>query len=101
MRDPLRPHKQAAPARCLLHHLTHPLGSRGGKQERGGWACAGARPSEAGRSLVPRLGRVHAFTGGAQLRSVRGDNLGHPEQVGGLGRSRVGGGSAWARAGLD
>jgi hypothetical protein len=25
MQDPLRPHKQAALARCLLHHLTHPL----------------------------------------------------------------------------
>jgi hypothetical protein len=62
---------------------------------------AGARPSEAGGAQCLGWGRVHAFAGGAQLLSVRGDDLGHPEQAGGLGRSWVGGGSVWVWVGPE
>ncbi|XP_035822173.1 uncharacterized protein [Zea mays] len=153
MRDPLRPHKQAAPTHCLLHHLTHPLhlfnlqvkihptsrcekvavyhstwdlevdergvelGSHIGtlelslslvvtgtvaanRSEAAGPVQGHARAGQGGAQCLG-WGRVHAFAGGAQLLSVRGGDLGHPEQAGDLGRSRVGGGSAWARAGPD
>jgi hypothetical protein len=78
------------------------LGLCRGAPERGGAelsASAGGRftPSAGGR-FTPSRGQVHAFAGAG---SRRGDDLGHPEQAGGLGRSRVGGGSAWARAGPD
>nr|ACN28212.1 unknown [Zea mays] len=118
MRDPLRPHKQAAPTHCLLHHLTHPLhlfnigtlelslslvvtGTvAANRSEAAGPVQGHARAGQGGAQCLG-WGRVHAFAGGAQLLSVRGGDLGHPEQAGDLGRSRVGGGSAWARAGPD